>query len=106
MVQGTAHIAPFRAYSDSVRLVNIIFCRDCKLIELSVRCDPCTSLRNGHRLLTRYACRSAQMRYFAHLATALDVEYHAVEAFPGFRANVNAKVDPIVQTVKSILKHK
>lgn len=71
--------------SHGAGLSNIIFCESCSLIEL--------------------ALESAQMRYFAHLAMALGLEYQALPEMTHFRQNATVNVERVVRAITRSLKH-
>lgn len=67
-------------------LSNVIFCNSCTLVEL--------------------ALESAQMRYFAHLAMALELDYLAIPEMTHFRQNATINVERVVGAVVNILNSK
>lgn len=71
--------------SHGAGLSNMMLCQKCSVVELSVK--------------------SAQMRYFAHLAAALGFEYEALLTLDGFRMNASANLAEVVRAVIRALVH-
>eukprot|EP00656_Telonema_subtile_P026026 TRINITY_DN28028_c0_g1_i2.p1 TRINITY_DN28028_c0_g1~~TRINITY_DN28028_c0_g1_i2.p1 ORF type:complete len:712 (+),score=65.79 TRINITY_DN28028_c0_g1_i2:99-2234(+) len=65
-------------------LSNILFCEKCELVEL--------------------ALESAQMRYFAHLAMALEIRYQALMELPHFRQTATVNVVNVVVAVSQAIR--